>query len=235
MDAAFNGQLKIWQPVSGYRYTLDPVILAAELAPPPGSRILDIGCGCGIMPLIICFRHPDVTAVGVEIQEELAAPARHNITENRMADRISLLCKDIMDTSLEDIGGAADLIIANPPYKKSGAGRINPHGGKAIARHEQTLDIRRLFSVSARLLTPEGRITLIFPSERTSELYAAADQAGFGLEWIRRVHQREETPPFRILASAARNPKASCRVRPPLYLYTQDRTPTKAYQALFNP
>lgn len=231
----FNGGLTLWQPRKGYRYTIDPLILCSQIFPASKAHILDMGCGCGIMPLILGVRYPTVRITGVELQQELAEAAQKNIIENRMNRHIRILQTDIRTLTPEDTGRPADLILSNPPYKKAGTGRINPHRGRALARHEICLTIAQLFEAAAPLLSPDGRICLIFPADRLSDLEAAAAAAGFTPDQLRFVHHSREKPPFRAVVSAVTNSVVSRRVLPPLVLYRKDGSPTKAHTALFNP
>lgn len=236
----FNQDLILYQPRDGYRYTLDPLILSSLVSPitsglPPSGHLLDLGCGCGIMPLILGYRHPDICITGVEIQEELAAAAARNVKENGLQHRVRILPRDIKGLSLEDIGTPADLIISNPPYKKMGTGRINPHRGRALARHEIALTIDQLFASAAPLLSPGGRICLIFPALRLADLESAALSSGLFVEWLCHILKVEDDASFRVVVFAVKDPKASRMVRPPLILYEKDGRPTKAHKALFNP
>ena len=71
-DTFFNGHLRIAQPGSGYRYSIDAILLAAIPRLKPGQSLLDLGAGCGIIPLILAFRNNGVSITGVEVQPELA-------------------------------------------------------------------------------------------------------------------------------------------------------------------
>lgn len=234
-ESWFNRGLTICQPMSGYRYTIDPFILCSQVSPPENAHILDIGCGCGIIPLILGYRHSGITLTGVEIQEELAKIAIKNAADNRMHDRIRILCQDITTLTMGDIGKPADLIVSNPPYKKRGTGRTNPNPGRAIARHEIMLTIDQIFDAAANLLAPAGQLCIIFPADRLKDLESAADRSGMALEWICFVHLSRKKTPFRVLVSAVKNPVESQRVLPPLILYNRDNSFSKAHKALFNP
>jgi tRNA1Val (adenine37-N6)-methyltransferase len=94
-DTLFDPPLTLFQPKTGYRFSLDPIILAAHVHPAPGDRIMDIGCGCGILSLILAGRNPDVRITGIEIQKTLARAAQKNVAKNRMGDRIRILHQDI--------------------------------------------------------------------------------------------------------------------------------------------
>lgn len=229
----FNGQIKLRQPADGYRYSIDPIILAAHTDPPAKTRIIDIGTGCGIIPLILGFRHNTVTATGVEIQEELARIASHNAAVNLMSDRIHILNKDISEVTLSDTMGKADLILSNPPYKKLNSGRLNPNRQKAVARHEIKLNLEQLIQNADRLTTPKGQIIMIYPADRISDLIQAMNSFRFSLNWIRFVHTKQRETAKRVVASAVKNTSCTCTIRPPLYLYDDKLFPTKEHLALF--
>lgn len=214
---------------------MDPVVLAAHVDPFPGSKILDIGCGCGIIPLILGFRYKDVQIIGIEIQSQLAEIAAKNIQDNQMSDRIRILNQDIRTTRVSDLQGPADIIISNPPYKRNKSGRLNPNIQKAVARHEIHLDLDRFFSSAGRLLNPRGQVLLIFPAQRLTDLVLAMQPLDFHLEWVRFVHTQTNRPAKLMLVSALKNSKGPCLVRPPLYVYDLNHNPTNEYTAMFKP
>ena len=116
-DSFLDGGLKVCQSRYGYRFSVDAAILAFHAIPDkPDARILDLGTGCGIMPLVTALRYPDVHITGVEIQAELAALARNNIEENGFLSRITIVEGDFLRLRSNDIGPPVDMVITNPPY-----------------------------------------------------------------------------------------------------------------------
>ncbi len=210
--------LDIAQPESGYRFSMDPVLLASHIHPKPHERILDIGCGCGVMPLILARNHLNIHVIGVEIQRELSAFATTNIKKNNLAHQITLLNEDIREIFPADLGGAVDRIISNPPYKKANSGRINPDPQKAMARHDISLDLDTLFACSARLLKPKGTITIIFPAGRLQDISDRMGAHAFGLECLKSIHTRKDRPAKLVLVSGRKNGKQPCRILPPLII-----------------
>ena len=187
------------------------------------------------MPLIVGFRHPGTSITGIEIQKELADLAAQNIAENNMQDTVSIIHADIKDNGLPVDPAPFDLIISNPPYKKANSGRVNPDLQRATARHELELTIGRLFTRADDLLKPKGRMVIIFPSERLFDLCQAISETSMSPEWLRFIHPLEGKNAKRVIVSAVKNIKSSCRVLPPLYLNDNKNNPTKAYKMLFNP
>lgn len=233
VDTLFDPPLTLCQPKTGYRYSLDPLILAAHITPAPKDRILDIGCGCGILSLILAGRNRDVQILGIEIQPVLAGLAQKNAARNRMENRVTILHQDIRTLDLTALPAEADLIVSNPPYLKKAAGRVNPDPGKALARHEITLDINILADRAHFFLRPKGQLCLIFPACRTPDLTTALGLAGFGIQWMRPVYFRCPDTPQRIVVCAVKSDTGAGTRLPPLYLYRADNTPTRDHLALF--
>ncbi len=214
---------------------MDPVILAAQATPFKDCKIIDIGCGCGIIPLILGYKFKDAQITGVEIQSELAGFAKKNILENQMSDRIQILNKDIRATTPHDTHGLADIIISNPPYKKKGTGRLNPDIQKAIARHEIKLELSQFFSSAHRLLKPQGQILFIFPADRLTDIIIGLQPLNFRLDWIKFIHTKKKNSAKLILVSGLKEGHGRGIVRPPLYIYNTKNNPTNEYSAMFKP
>ena len=234
VDTLFNRSVTIIQPRSGYRFSIDPVILAAHIRPDPGAHILDIGCGCGIIPLALGFRHPDIRITGIEIQDELADLARRNVIENRFTHRIRILNRDILSLSRSGLGEPVDLVVSNPPYRKKGTGRLNPDPQKAMACHEIALEMESLLEKSRALLKQNGTIWLIYPAERLPELLPRMAAHGFSTDWIRLVHPRPQAPALRVLISGTKGGGRDLVVAPPFFIQQKQGDPTKEYLGLFN-
>jgi len=214
---------------------MDPVILASHISPFNGCKIIDIGCGCGIISLILGFRYRDVQIFGVEIQAQLAEIAIKNINKNKMSDRIRIVNKDIRTIRSSHTQGHVDFIISNPPYIKKGSGRLNPDTQKALARHEIKLDLTQFFSSTYKLLKSGGKVLLIFPADRLSDLILVMNSLNFHLDWVRFVHTKKKNKAKLLLISAIKNDHGSGAVLPPLYIYDSDNNPTNEYTAMFKP
>jgi tRNA1Val (adenine37-N6)-methyltransferase len=214
---------------------MDPVILAAHIQPSPGEKIIDVGCGCGIMPLILASRYPGIKILGVEIQAELSRYAQQNIVTNHLEDTIRIVHDDIKNIQQYSTNGRADTIISNPPYKKKNSGRLNPDYQKAVARHEITLDIDRLFHCSNRLLKEKGKVYIIFPAERISDLILAMARHQFSPAFLRFVHIKKNETARRVILCSVKNSRRPCIIHPPLYIYTSENKFTDAYVSLFKP
>jgi len=234
-DTFFNGQLRVAQPGSGYRYSLDSILLAALPRPMPGQTLLDLGSGCGIIPLILAYRHVEVRITGVEVQPELAELADMNVSNNSMQDRIRIIHEDLRRLSLEMVNGPVDWIVSNPPYRRAASGRVNPDSQRALARHEINVNLQQLIHTTRRLLRTGGRFTTIYPSERAVDLLSEMRSAGLEPKWLQSVHSLAGDPAKLVLVLAVLGGKAGLRIEAPLVIYGPDGQYSGAVQEMMNP
>ncbi len=233
LDTLFEGRLKILQKKRGYRFSIDALLLAHFADPGPKDRIIDLGTGCGILPLILLFRRKASRVIGVEIQPSLADLARRNAALNRFTSRIKILEKDWKDFKGEKIRGAFGLVLSNPPYRKVGSGRINPNQEKALARHEINATMGDLLRVANHLLKDRGRLTMIYPATSAADLIK--EMAGFHLEPKRMqfVHSHEKDEARLVLVEALKEGRGQVRILPPFILFDSAGEYTPAGRELF--
>ena len=233
-DHFFNGNIVLNQPRSGYRFSIDAVILAHLAEPPAEGTVLDLGTGCGVVPILMAYRNPGLRAIGVEIQSSLAAVARENVAANGMSERVRILEKNMGRLALADIGGPVDLVVSNPPYRKLNSGRINAHSQKAIARHEIKVDLDTLLVTARSVLNLAGRFCVIYPAVRSVDLLAAMRDGGLEPKRLTMIHSTPASPARLVAVTGIKGGGPELAVDPPLYLYHADGTYTRAARALFS-
>ena len=195
--------LTLSQPKRGYRFSTDALMLADRVTADHSKTLLDAGCGCGVIAILLAQKFPHLSVTAVEIQKELADCARKNITDLGLLNRIRLLHQDIR--ALDPPPGLFDLMVSNPPYKKRGTGRINPDSCRAAARHEILLTIDQLFTQARRLLRPGGRLYLIFPEERLPDLDNAMQASGFSRSAMERINTGLKGTSKRVILNCRRS------------------------------
>lgn len=211
--------IKIDQPENGYRHSIDPVLLVGTTKlEKKDQTILDLGSGCGIMPILLASRYPDRTIYGIEIQEELHRIAEKNVTKNGMSRRITLLHRDITTLNGGEVP-PADLIFSNPPYKAMGSGRICPNAQRATARHEITLTLNSLVRSVSKHLKPMGRFAMIFPAQRITDLMTTLRQHRMEPRTLRMIHPRPGQEARLVLVWAIKGGGPGLTVSPPLHIY----------------
>jgi tRNA1Val (adenine37-N6)-methyltransferase len=233
-DHFFDGKIVLNQPESGYRFSIDAVILSHLVRPSPGETVLDLGTGCGVIPIMLAFRHPEIRVIGVEIQPDLSRIARRNVADNHLSDRIRLVGKDIKTLSLVDIGGPVDTVVTNPPYRKLESGKINADSQRAVARHELKIDLEAVLLTAWRMLRRSGRLFIIYPSVRTVDLLAAIRSSGLEPKNLTMIHSKPESPARLVAVTGVKGGRPGLDVVPPLHLYHEDGTYTRAIETMFS-
>jgi tRNA1Val (adenine37-N6)-methyltransferase len=234
-DTFFNGKLHIRQDPAGYRFSIDAVLLASHARPRAKERVLDLGTGCGIIPLILTYRHPDITVFGVEIQKELARMAAANVNANQYQNQITVLCRDMRNLKPDSIGGWVDLVVCNPPYHKPKSGRLNPGRQRAIARHELKINLAEMLQTVKRMLRTGGRFVTIYAADRLTDLLVQMRAHGIEPKLMRTIHGQLTAEAKLILVSGAKGAQPGTRLDPPLIIYNSKGGYSREILEMFEP
>jgi tRNA1Val (adenine37-N6)-methyltransferase len=116
IDPFMDGQLRLIQSKDGYRFSIDAVFLSEFVTIKPGDVVVDLGTGCGVIPLILLLTKPVGYAFGLEVQKELAHQAARNTVINGFKDKMSVILGDLKHLSISN--RSADVVICNHPYRK---------------------------------------------------------------------------------------------------------------------
>ncbi len=168
LDTFLDGNLRLIQCISGYRFSIDAIFLAEFVGVKKNDVVVELGTGCGIVLLMLLIRSDLSRAIGVEVQEDLANQALRNALLNGFQDKMSVVVGDMRDCPF--LPRCADLVLCNPPYRKAKSGRINPERQKAIARHEIMASLQDVLRAARHILRPKGRFALVYPAERLAHV-----------------------------------------------------------------
>jgi tRNA1Val (adenine37-N6)-methyltransferase len=218
-DRALGGAILVRQHRDGYRFSIDAFLLAGFLQPDPNSAVLDLGSGCGIIPLILARRYAGLTVFGIEIQTELARLANANAVENGMGDRVKIVEGDLRHLKKNDLPQPIALAIANPPFRQCNTGRINPDSQRAIARHEVAVTLAELLATAGRVLDPGGRFATIYPSERLADLLICMRRQRIEPKRLRMIHSERSADAKRLLVEGIKEGRPGLAVLTPLVVY----------------
>lgn len=234
-DTFFSGGVRLRQPRCGYRFSIDAVILSGCLHPRPGETIVDLGTGCGIIPILLAFRRPDVRIWGVEVQETLAALATENVCANGMESRVTVMGADLRDITAGTFGGPVDWVVSNPPYRRRRSGRVNPNTERALARHEIAMTLPDLVGAARRVLKTGGRLVVIYAAERTAELLSQMRLEHIEPKFIRSIHSDRRSNARLILVEGVKDGGPDVVLPPPLILYDENGDYSKEIRSLVSP
>jgi tRNA1Val (adenine37-N6)-methyltransferase len=197
------------------------------------QTVLDLGTGCGIIPLILAWRNPKLRIYGIEIQTQLAEIASCNVKENNMQDRIHIFCTDMKTLRQNAIAENIDTVVSNPPYRKICSGRINPASQKAIARHEIKATLSDVTETAKRMLAISGRFIVIYPAERTAELLMQMRQSQVEPKILRPIYSFADTKAELVLAEGIRGGHPGMKIAPPLLIYEKDGSYSPEVKEMF--
>ena len=234
-DSFFNGRIRIKQPRKGYRFSIDAVILAHHVRPRPGDTLIDLGTGCGIVPLILAYRHEEIRIHGIEIQPGLADIGRINVADNRMQAHIEIHCMDLRAIDRRKLPSPADIVTANPPFRKQRSGRVNPNRQCAVARHEITATLEEVAAAAGRLLRTGGKFEVVYTADRAADLLCGLRAAGLEPKRCRMVHSRSQLPARLVLVEAVKGAQPGIQVAAPLVVYKADGSYTAEVEKMFAP
>jgi tRNA1Val (adenine37-N6)-methyltransferase len=182
------GPFTFFQKKRGHRVTGDSLILADFVLPlNKDDTVVDLGTGTGIIPLLLAWKSPVRRIVGVEVDRGSSLVALRNVETNGLKSRVNIIEKDWRELSSLYPEGAFPVVVTNPPYVKKGAGRISPVNERAVARSEVMGTLEELLNVSAYLAGPAGRICLIYPVTRFSDVMGGLKNAGLRPRRVRFV------------------------------------------------
>ena len=219
-DTLFDGDLACRQHRDGYRFSVDAVLLAHFAAPPSRARVLDIGCGCGVIGLILCYRHPGLQVMGLELQPKLAELARNNAAANSLADRLQVQEGDLRRISDWLAPESFDCVLTNPPYRRPGSGRVNAGDECAIARHELTADMDDVLAAASFCVKNRGTVTVIYPADRLASLMAILPKYRLTAKRMQAVYSYpEDTRARLVMVEAVKNGGEGVQILPPFYIY----------------
>lgn len=200
-------------------FSTDTILLADFAAPKKHENAIELGSGCGTIPLIWCRNIPPKHITAVELQPEGADMLARSVEYNGLKDKIEVINGDLR--SLDGLVKFAsfDLVTINPPYKIGGGGIVNPEKQKQIARHETECTLDDITSAAAKLLRFGGRFCICQRPERLTDVFVSMRKADIEPKRLRLVQQRTSKAPKLFLAEGKRGAnKGGLVVLPTLFI-----------------
>lgn len=220
-DLQLNG-LKIIQKKKGFRFGIDAVLLSNYVKIEKNMKIIDLGTGTGIIPILLSAKTGAYHITGVEIQPEMAEMARRSVILNNLENRVDIIEGDFRK-SIDMFGlGSFDAVVVNPPYTKAGSGLLNPDDAKAVSRHEIFCTLEDIIKVSAGLLKHHGRFFMIHRPERLVDIFFTMREYRIEPKRIQLVHANRKNPANMVLIFGLKNGNPQVTVEAPMYVNESD-------------
>ena len=217
-----------------FRLGTDSVLLADFTQLRGAERGIDLGCGAGILALLLAEKSSALHMTGLELQPGAAAVARENAALNGLDGRLEVLEGDIRQHRALFRAGSFDLAVSNPPYFPEGAGAAAPRADRAAARGEASCSLAELCDAAAFLLRTGGSFFLVHRPERLSELCACLSGRGLEPKRLRLVCHRAESAPSLVLLEARRGGHPGLTIEPMLVLSTPDGSESVEYRRIYH-
>lgn len=212
---------KVLQKKQGFRFSIDAVLLAHFIAPKKGNRVLDLGTGSAVIPLLLTAHNPGLHVTGVEVQTEIADMARRSVSHNQLEDEIDIIPADLKTLS-KDHYNTYDYVLSNPPFFPVGCGKQNPNPQIALSRHELACTLEDLIRCASRTLKPRGHFAMIHRSERLTEIICLCTKYHLTPLRLRMIQPNQSSDANLMLLEAVHNGKNTLSVLPPLCIYEED-------------
>lgn len=232
-DLEING-LKIVQNEKWFCFGVDAVLLsdfAKKMK--KGAKLLDLGTGTAILPILLSAKTDYEKAVGVEVQEELCKMARKSVMLNGLENRIEILCKNIKELNENFEKNTFDVVITNPPYKKERSGIINENIQKVISRHEIEANLEDFIKISFDLLKDKGEFYMVHHPERLTDILFYMRKYKIEPKNLKFVFSRQNKIPKLVLIKGVKNAKAFLNVEPNLYIYDDNGNYTDEFLKIY--
>lgn len=210
---------QIIQDPGKFCFGMDAVLLSDFAMVKKDDKVLDIGTGTGIIPILMEARYGGDSFTGLEIQEESAEMARRSVTLNHLEEKIKIVTGDIKEAETYFEAASFDVITCNPPYMIGSHGIENPEEPKAIARHEIKCTLEDIVARSARLLVPGGKFYMVHRPFRLAEIVTVMSQYKIEPKRMRLVYPYVDKEPNMVLIEGARGGKSRMTVEKPLIVY----------------
>jgi tRNA1(Val) A37 N6-methylase TrmN6 len=212
-------ELEIIQDNRFFKFGTDSVLLADFVKLSSGDRVIDLGTGSGVIPLLLAYKNEGVTVRGIEIQKELAELAKRNVEHNNLEEKIEIINHDLCDLRDVTAAGSCDVVVSNPPYLPLNEGQMTNNKYLAAARHEIHAEIEDVIRAAAYVLKYGGAFYIVYRAERLTEVIEKLSKYNFQAKELRLVQSRLDKEADIFLLKAKKGANPGLRIKPVLVIY----------------
>ena len=227
--------LKIIQNKDGFCFGIDSVLLtdfAKNIS--SNSKVIDLGTGTGILPILLSAKTINTNFIGVEIQQEVAKMAEKSVKLNNLENRIEILNLNILNLKEKYKKGSFDVVVTNPPYKKINTGIVNENDKKLISRHEITASLEDFLDISSYLLKDFGEFYMVHRPERLVDILSLMREKNIEPKKIKFVYPNKNKKTNMVLIKGVNKGKPFLEFDDNLYVYDDDGNYTNEILKIYN-
>ncbi len=202
-------------------FGMDAVLLTGFASVKPGARVIDLGTGTGVIPILLEAKTKGSHFTGLEIQREMAEMAGRSVRLNHLEEKIDIAEGDIKEASKIFGRASFDVVTCNPPYMENQHGLKNPMDEKAIARHEVLCTLEDVLREAAALLHEGGVFCMVHRPRRLAEIIAGMQQHKLEPKRMRLVYPMADREANMVLIEGIKGGGRQMRIEPPLIVYSE--------------
>lgn len=229
--------LKILQSPSQFCFGIDAILLSYYAAKNIRNRtkIIDICCGNGIIPLMLSKLSAAEKITGLEIQQGASELFERSIKINSLQEKISVLNGDVKEIENHFARYTFDYVTCNPPYAKESHGNESPNDCKAVARHEILCSLEDVIKAAEYLLKPNGSFYMIHRPNRCQEIFVLLEKYKMTAKKMRLVFPSQDSEPTMVLFEIKKNCRNDLKIEKPLVIYKSPGIYTDEVQTFYTP
>ena len=213
-----NGRgLSVIQRVDGYRFSMDAVLLSHFVRPGKNERVMDLGTGCGVIPLLLSAREETLRIDALELDPAAAERAARSVRGNGLSEQIRVLEGDLKALPDSLPRGGYHLVLSNPPY----GGRARTGPAKTLPTTDAGCTLADVIVAAAKLTRFSGRFACCWPAARLQEAMTLLSQARFQVKRLRFVQSKPGKAPYLCLMEATFGGRAGLITDPTLLVMTE--------------
>ena len=221
LDDLCCGGFRIIQDPENFCFGMDAVLLA-NFTEKTDGRIIDLGTGNGVIPLLLCAKGRGRDYTGLELMPGPYDRARRSVILNGAEDSITMLQGDIRKVKELFSPGAFQTVVSNPPYISGGSGLMNANREKCVARHEIEVTLPEICRAAAYLLPEKGSFCMVHKPFRLPEIFRLLGENGLEPKRMRLVQPKKDKAPNMVLIAAVKGAGPELRVLPALVIYDEE-------------
>lgn len=218
-------EIKMFQPKTGYRFSVDALLLYDFVNVRRARTIADLGAGSGIIGILLAKKYTEADVTLFEIQKGLASLAAKNIEMNSLDGKVHVITSDIREIAGRPFSvvnpKSFDIAVSNPPFRKEVSGLLSPEEEKAVARHEIKLRLPELIRAVYYMLRARGRFFIVYLPERLMELMTGLKKERMEIKRLRFVHSDPASEAKMVLVEAVKDGRTGLKVEAPFYIYSR--------------
>lgn len=235
LDDLGIGGYEIIQNPEAFCFGMDAVLLSEFVKVREGEKVLDLGTGTGILPILLAAKTKAEHITGMDIQAYSVDMAARSVEHNGLSSRIDIVQGDIKEASKLFGRAVFDAVTCNPPYMIDDHGLKNPTDCKAIARHEILCTFEDVAREAAALLKEGGNFFLIHRPFRLVEILSTLTQYKLEPKTIRFVYPFVDKEPNMVLIHGKKGARSRVTIERPLIVYKEAGVYTEEVSSIYIP